>query len=63
MLLKKKKKKKKKKKTGQNFFGWIRTLSVNLQWSRSSDYAITTMVQWLNLLVFSFFVVYKVYLL
>jgi hypothetical protein len=55
MLLKKSKQKTTKKKqnktkkiknkTGQNCSDRIRTLSVNLQGSRSSDYAITAMVQ------------------
>ena len=37
--------KKKKKKTRQNCSDRIRTLSVNLQGSRNSDYKITAMVQ------------------
>ena len=59
MLLKKSKQKttkkkqnktnKNKNKTGQNCSDRIRTLSVNLQVSRSSDYTITSMVQWSNL--------------
>ena len=35
--------------TSQNCSDRIRTLSVNLQRSRSSDYTITAMVQWSNL--------------
>ena len=58
MSLKKKNKKKTKnkqnkqkikKKTSQNCSDKIRTLSVNLQMSRNSDYSITALVQWSDL--------------
>jgi hypothetical protein len=42
---KKKKTNKNKQKTSQNWSDRIRTLSVNLQGSRSSNYTITAMVQ------------------
>jgi hypothetical protein len=43
-----KKNKKQNKKTSQNCSDRIRTLSVNLQGSRSSDYTFTAVVQWSN---------------
>ena len=49
-LKNKKTKQKKNKKKQKNLpSDRIRTLSVNMQGSRSSDYTITAMVQWSNL--------------
>ena len=51
MLIKNKKKQQKKqqKNKQKTLLDRIRTLSVNLQGSRSSDYAITAVAQWSNL--------------
>jgi hypothetical protein len=65
MLLKKQKQKQKQTKNKPNLLDRIRTLSVNLQGSRSSNYAITAMVQftgdYLNFEMFKIFYLLGVY--